>query len=72
MGHVFIFDIHTGCLISAINSHPGKKIFKIMFVDELNSFITLSEEECKFWRIGEINDRLTGELKKKVIRKFSH
>ena len=34
-----------------------------MFVDEINSFISVSQEEVKFWRLGEVSDQLLGEVK---------
>lgn len=64
-GHIFVFDINTGKLVSSIFAHVYK-VIKIIYVNEINSFISVSKEEVKFWRLGEITPQLTGEIRKHV------
>ena len=69
-GNIHVWDVNNGKLVSSITGHL-MEIIKIMFVDEINSFVSVCEEEAKFWRIGDISDQLTGEIIKHNEKMFS-
>ena len=41
----------------------GECLVRIMFVEQLNAVVTVGVDEVKIWRIGEVSEPLTQEVK---------
>lgn len=68
-GILYTFDIENGHMASAIIAH-NNEITQISFVESLNSIVTQSLEEMRFWRIGQISPELRDEVTKAIEKDY--